>query len=50
MAKIGKWHMGGDSQRPSEFGLDYYAGILNGAVQDYYDWELTTEQANYPAN
>lgn len=48
MAKIGKWHLGGGPSRPEEFGLDYYAGILNGAVPSYFDWTLTTNNQTYP--
>lgn len=47
-AKIGKWHLGGDSSHPAAFGLDYYAGIFNGAVSDYYNWELTTNGQTQP--
>ena len=42
-ALVGKWHLSGNNQsiNPENFGLDYYAGILSGAVQDYYNWLLS---------
>ena len=43
-AVIGKWHLGGNSpaaNHPSTMGIDYYAGSLRGAVDDYESWPLT---------
>lgn len=40
-AMIGKWHLGGDNNRPNDSGIDYFAGLLGGGVQDYYDWTIT---------
>ena len=43
-AVIGKWHLGGNSpeaNHPSTLGVDYYAGSLRGAVNDYESWPLT---------
>ncbi len=43
-AVIGKWHLGGNSpeaNHPSTLGVDYYAGSLRGAVNDYESWTLT---------
>ena len=43
-AVIGKWHLGGNSpaaNHPSTMGVDYYAGSLRGAVNDYESWTLT---------
>lgn len=44
-AVIGKWHLSGEnvSINPESFGLDYYAGLIRGAVQDYYQWQLTED-------
>ncbi|MEM1321111.1 MAG: sulfatase-like hydrolase/transferase [Bacteroidota bacterium] len=46
-AIIGKWHLSGENASttfsPDAFGLDYYAGLLRGAVQDYYQWQLTED-------
>jgi len=28
---------------PESFGLDYYAGLIRGAVQDYYQWQFTED-------
>lgn len=43
-AVIGKWHLGGNSpaaNHPSTMGIDYYAGSLRGAINDYDSWPLT---------
>lgn len=44
-AIIGKWHLSGNntSINPESFGLDYYAGLIRGGVQDYYQWQLTED-------
>lgn len=39
-ALIGKWHLSTDASQPTAMGIDYFAGILNGTVQDYYNWSL----------
>ncbi|MCB0581366.1 MAG: sulfatase-like hydrolase/transferase [Phaeodactylibacter sp.] len=46
-AIIGKWHLSGESTtiNPESFGLDYYAGLIRGGVQDYYQWQLTEDGA-----
>lgn len=53
-AIIGKWHLSGNntSVNPESFGIDYYAGLIRGAVDDYYNWQLTEDgstslQTNY---
>lgn len=42
-AIVGKWHLSGSnaSVNPESYGIDYYAGLIRGAVNDYYDWEFT---------
>lgn len=42
-AVVGKWHLSGENTEinPESLGLDYYAGLIRGAVQDYYQWQLT---------
>ncbi|APG66467.1 sulfatase [Tenacibaculum todarodis] len=42
-AIVGKWHLSANNTtiNPENLGLDYYAGIFNGAVSNYYNWELT---------
>ncbi|WP_442266064.1 sulfatase-like hydrolase/transferase [Tenacibaculum sp. ZS6-P6] len=40
-AVIGKWHLSRDANHPNELGVDYYAGLLNGAVTSYWNWTLT---------
>lgn len=44
-AVIGKWHLSGEnaSINPESFGIDYYAGLIRGAVQSYYQWQLTED-------
>jgi len=39
-AVIGKWHLSKDSNHPTNMGIDYYAGFLNGSVQNYSSWSL----------
>lgn len=41
-AIVGKWHLSGENINinPESFGLDYYAGLIRGAVQDYYQWQF----------
>lgn len=43
-ALIGKWHLSGNETsgvNPETFGMDYYAGLLGGGVQNYSQWALT---------
>ena len=43
-ALIGKWHLSGkppDHNHPSNMGIDYYAGIIGGGVQNYYSWPFS---------
>ncbi|MEZ4920337.1 MAG: sulfatase-like hydrolase/transferase [Saprospiraceae bacterium] len=44
-ALVGKWHLSGNdaSVNPESFGIDYYAGLIRGAVDDYYQWQLTED-------
>ncbi len=44
-AIIGKWHLSGNNSmaNPESFGIDYYAGLIRGAVNDYFNWQLTEE-------
>ncbi len=41
-AVIGKWHLSdrtnGGAEHPAKAGVGYYAGVLRGAVRDYYNW------------
>ena len=47
-AVVGKWHLSGNSAglNPETFGIDYYAGLIRGAVDDYYQWQLTEDGAS----
>ncbi|MFY0604849.1 MAG: sulfatase-like hydrolase/transferase [Flavobacteriaceae bacterium] len=40
-AIIGKWHLSLNANDPITMGVDYYAGLLNGGVQSYTNWNLT---------
>ena len=40
-AVIGKWHLSKDSNHPYLMGVDFYAGLLNGSVNSYFNWDLT---------
>lgn len=44
-AIVGKWHLSGNNAgfNPETFGIDYYAGLIRGAVEDYYQWQLTED-------
>ena len=46
-AIVGKWHLSGNNAtaNPEAFGIDYYAGLIRGAVDDYYQWQLTEDGA-----
>jgi arylsulfatase A-like enzyme len=45
-AMIGKWHLGGGRTGPNDFGVDYFAGIINGGVSDYNNWSLNINGTN----
>ena len=43
-ALIGKWHLSGkppDQNHPNNMGVDYYAGIIGGGIQNYYNWSFS---------
>jgi len=46
-ALVGKWHLSetNASANPEEFGIDYYAGLIRGAANDYYQWQFTEDGA-----
>ena len=39
-AIVGKWHLSNNATDPITMGVDYYAGLLNGGVQSYTNWNL----------
>ena len=45
-AVIGKWHLSGNSNggktNPANMGIPHYSGFISGALNDYFNWELTT--------
>jgi arylsulfatase A-like enzyme len=40
-AIIGKWHLSNSATDPLTMGVDYFAGLLTGGVQNYTNWNLT---------
>ena len=38
--------MGGGRTGPADFGVEHFAGILSGGVQDYFDWTLNINGTN----
>ncbi|MFD1293155.1 sulfatase-like hydrolase/transferase [Lutibacter holmesii] len=40
-AVIGKWHLSNNKNHPENMGVKYYAGTLNGAISDYWNWKFT---------
>ncbi len=44
-AIVGKWHLAGsnNSYNPETMGIDYYSGVIRGAVTDFYQWQLTED-------
>lgn len=51
---IGKWHLNGsgnNAPRYPEFcGIPHFAGLVGGAVNDYYDWRLVTDGQGNTSN
>jgi arylsulfatase B len=47
-AIVGKWHLSGNNSavNPEIFGIDYYAGLIRGAVNNYYQWQLSEDGAS----
>ena len=47
-AVVGKWHLSGNNSttNPESLGIDYYAGLLGGGVQNYYRWQLSEDGEN----
>ena len=43
-ALIGKWHLSNDGNTPNQMGIDYYAGLISGGLQDYFQWNLFQPQ------
>lgn len=44
-AVIGKWHLSNNANHPTNMGINYYAGLLNGGVQSYTNWNFTENGA-----
>ncbi len=47
-AVVGKWHLSGNNSTTNleSLGMDYYAGVLGGGVQNYYRWQLSEDGAS----
>ena len=45
-AIVGKWHLGGGRTGANDYGVDHFAGITTGGVQDYFDWTLNINGTN----
>ena len=51
-AVVGKWHMGGrnpSASHPGDVGIDYFAGNVEGVIDDYEDWTLTINGDSTPS-
>ena len=47
---IGKWHLSNNEpNRPTEMGIDYYAGLLLGGVNNYNQWNLVENGVSNPS-
>ena len=42
-AVIGKWHLSKDPNHATNMGIEYYSGLLTGAVNSYFNWNYTSE-------
>ncbi|MBC2843971.1 sulfatase-like hydrolase/transferase [Winogradskyella flava] len=49
-AVIGKWHLSNNVNHPTNMGVGYYAGLLNGGVQSYTNWNLTENGVTTSSN
>lgn len=51
-AIVGKWHLSGNQTgvNPENFGIDYYSGLIRGAADNYYQWQLTEDGATSVQN
>lgn len=51
-AIVGKWHLSGTNNtfNPETMGIDYYSGLIRGAVTDYYNWQLTEDGSTKAQN
>ena len=49
-AVIGKWHLSNNSNHPNNMGVGYYAGLLGGGVQSYWNWNLVENGQNNITN
>ena len=49
-AVIGKWHLSSDPSHPTNMGVGYYAGLINGGVQSYTNWNFTENGSTSNSN
>jgi arylsulfatase B len=47
-AIVGKWHLSGNGLgiNPESFGIDYYAGLIRGVAENYYEWQFSENGTN----
>ena len=43
-AVFGKWHLSNSPSAPTDIGVGTYAGLLMGALSDYFNWPFTENQ------
>ncbi|MCP4870294.1 MAG: sulfatase-like hydrolase/transferase [Proteobacteria bacterium] len=49
MANVGKWHLGGGNEdNPNLAGWHHFAGVLQGAIPSYFDWNRTVDGDTNP--
>jgi len=51
-ANFGKWHLGGDADKPNLMGWDHFSGLLAGGLNNYSSWTkvtngVTTQETTY---
>ncbi len=49
-AVIGKWHLSSSATNPTAMGVGYYAGLLNGGVPSYTNWQFTENGSSAVTN
>ncbi len=47
-ANVGKWHLSTGDDDPRRAGWDHFAGVLRGALPDYFAWERSVDGVSAP--
>lgn len=50
LASFGKWHVSAGADDPNTAGWPHFAGLLSGAVGDYYAWSRTENGVTNPSS